>query len=236
MKNLFALAGFTLLSMSISLSIFAQENDEGVYKVQESGKPPFILLYTEGAACSWLTRIIKQSGRSNFVFEDFLPGVYSRVDLDLSKNFTPMLRVAALYPLVSTFNNYPQASKTPLHYAVDVNLGIYLKLLEFAYFRLNSGPALHLFYLNSDRWNYLDLGMAVFVGMEAPITSRWTLVFNGFASLDNGNFGGNRHMEPFDVAYQYQIDFGVRYSKKKINRTSLFPLNRPSPDASVLSR
>jgi len=101
---------------------------------------------------------------------------------------------------------------------------------------LNAGPAAHLFFLNSERWNYFDLGAAAFVGMELPITQRWTLICNGFASLDNGNLGDNRNMEPFDIAYQYQIDIGVRYSKKLENRTSLFPGNPPAQESLRLTR
>jgi hypothetical protein len=41
-------------------------------------------------------------------------------------------------------------------------------------------------------------------------------------------------MEPFDITYQYQIDIGVRYSKKHTNKVFIFPLNLKSesePDA-----
>jgi len=238
MKNLFALAGFTLLSMSISSGIFAQEEDasETLYQETLDEQSPYFLQFSEGAACSWLTRIIKQSGRSNFVFEDFLPGIYSRIDLHTEKNITPMLRVAVLYPFSSTFNNYPQEPKTPLHIGADMNLGANFNILEFDYFRLNAGSALHMFFLNSDRWNYFNMGVSVFSGMELPLKKNWTIIFNGFASLDNGNLGGNRDMEPFDIAYQYQIDLGVRYSTKLTNKTSLFPGRQPAPDTSVFSR
>jgi len=181
-----------------------------------------VVVFSEGAAVSWLTRIISQTARSNFLFEDFLPGLYFRTEVANVKYFTPMIRLAAYYPLVSTFNQYPQKAKTPLHFGTDVNAGIEFGLLDFDYFRLNFGPALHLFFMSSDRWNYFDLGAAAFLEMELPLSERWTVIFNGFASLDNGNLGGNRLMEPFDVAYQYQVDIGVRYSKKFPNRVSLF--------------
>ena len=225
MKKLTALTVFTLLAMSIAVGAFAQDDGSGYY-----------LLFSEGATYSWLTRIIKQTGRSNFVFEDYLAGLYFRMDLHTPTNITPMLRIAALYPLISTFNQFPQKPKTPLHFGADMNLGVNFKILEFAYFRLNAGPAAHLFFLNSDRWNYLNLGAAAFVGMELPISQRWTLICNGFASLDYGNLGGNRYMEPFDIAYQYQIDIGVRYSKKQINTTSLFPGKNPAQETPHFSR
>jgi len=79
-----------------------------------------------------------------------------------------------------------------------------------------------LFFLNAERWNYLDLGAAGFLGMELPLTKNWTFLCGGFASLDNGNLGGNSRMEPFNIVYQYQLEIGVRYSKKLANRTFLF--------------
>jgi len=225
MKKLTALAIFTLLAMLITGGAFAQNVASG-----------YFLLFSEGLTCSWLTRIIKQTGRSNFVFEDFLPGLYFRMDLHTTMNITPMLRIAALYPLISTFNQFPQKPKTPLHYGADMNLGLNFKLLEFAYFRLNAGPAAHLFFLNSDRWNYLNLGAAAFIGMELPVSQGWTLICNGFASLDYGNLGDNRNMEPFDIAYQYQVDIGARYSKKLKNRMSLFPGKKTAVEKPFLTR
>jgi hypothetical protein len=234
MKKLFNLTGLILLAMVIAIDAFAQDKDEAASPAVE-GERPF-LLFSEGVACLWLTRIIKQTGRSNFVFEDFLPGLYFRMDLHTAKNITPMVRVAALYPAISTFNKFPQLPKTPLHFGADMNLGVNFNILEFDYFRLNAGPAAHLFFLNSDRWNYFELGAAAFVGMELPVAQRWTLICNGFASIDNGNLGANHSMEPFDIAYQYQIDIGVRYSKKLENRTSLFPGNPQTLSAPILSR
>jgi hypothetical protein len=225
MKKLAVFTIFTLLAMSTAVGAFAQDDPSGYY-----------LLFSEGLTCSWLTRIIKQTGRSNFVFEDFLAGPYFRMDLHTPKNITPMLRVAALYPFISTFNQFPQKPKLPLHFGADMNLGVNFKIFDFSYFRLNAGPAAHLFFLNSERWNYWELGAAAFVGMELPISQGWTLICNGFASLDYGNLGDNRKMEPFDIAYQYQVDIGVRYSKKMINRTSLFPGKKPAQELPHISR
>jgi hypothetical protein len=207
MKKLFGLTGFVLLAMLTAVNAFAHDDEAPSPKTDAAQT---FLLFSEGVTCSWLTRIIKQTGRSNFVFDDFLPGLYFRMDLHTTKNITPMVRVAALYPAISTFNQFPQLPNTPLHFAVDTNFGVNINILEFAYFRLNAGPAMHLFFLNSDRWNYFELGAAAFVGMELPIAQRWTLICNGFASIDNGNLGDNRNMEPFDIAYQYQIDIGMR--------------------------
>jgi hypothetical protein len=234
MKKLLALTCFTLLSLSLAVGVFAQEKDEtpavnaeAVNFAEDDGRQPLFLLFSEGPAFSWLTRIKKQSGRSNFVFNDFLLGLFFRMDMPLTEYFTPMVRLAALYPLISTFNQVPQKPNNPLHFGVDMNLGLSFKIFDFSYFRLNTGPALHMFFLNSERWNYFDLGAAAFLGMELPMSPGWTVVCNGFASLDNGNLGGNRDMEPFNITYQYQLDIGVRYSRKLRNKTSLFPDKQP---------
>jgi len=216
-------------------NLFSESDDETVHSAAEDKKQEFFFLFSEGTAFSWLTRIIKQSGRSNFVFKDFMLGLYSRVDMHTEKNITPMARLAVFYPLEATFNKYPQKPKSPLHIGMDMNLGVNFNIFEFPYFRLNAGPAFHMFFLNSDRWNYFELGMAAFTGMELPISERWTLICGLFASLDNGNLGANRNIEPFDIVYQYQVDIGVRYSKKLKNEKSLFPFKQ-ALDSSLIMR
>lgn len=131
-----------------------------------------------------------------------------------------MARLTAYYPMTSTFNKIPQKPKTPLHFGVDFISGLKFELIRMKYLRFNAGPALHLFFLNSERWNYLDLGGAGFAGFELPLTTSWTVLLNGYASLDYGNLGGNRDMEPFDIVFQYQVDIGIRYSKKLCNGNS----------------
>jgi len=171
--------------------------------------------FTQGITAAWLTRIANQTGRSNFVFRDFLPGLYFDVQLHNLKYITPEVRVVVYYPLISTFNLMPQEPKTPLHLGVDFFTGIRFEMELNRFFHVNAGPGLHLLFLNADRWNYLNMGAAVCAGIEFLLNSQWSLLLDGFASLDNGNLGANRSMEPFDIAYQYQIDFGFRYSKKK---------------------
>jgi len=206
--------------------VFAQEtgfdiNEDVETEGEKAQNLPFFL-FSEGAASSWLTRITFQSERSNFVFEDFLIGLYFRADLENVKYVKPMMQLVFYYPTISTFNDFPQMPNTPLHFAVDLTTGLRFDILDFKYFRLNFGPALHMFFLNTDRWNYFNLGAAAFLRMEVPLTRDWTFLAGGYASLDNGNLGANRQMEPFDIVYQYQIEAGVRYSKKISNRTFLF--------------
>lgn len=183
---------------------------------------PFVI-FNEGVTASWLTRIITQSGRSNFVFKDFLPGVYFGMELVNLKSvfpkfpLVPQLRLAAYYPLKSTFNDVPQPAKLPLHIAADAILGAGIKLNMLRYVRFSFTPGVHFFFLNSERWNYFNLGAAGILGMELPVSSGWTVLINGTASFDNGNLGKNREIEPFDIVYQYQVDVGVRYSRKARN-------------------
>ena len=221
MKKTFLTVLF-FFAFAITTGLCAQEDDftAPVILKNESETRPFFI-FSEGVTTSWLTRIIKQTERSNFVFRDFLPGLYFRTELHNIKYVTPMVRLAAYYPAVSSFNNYPQKPRTPLHFGVDMSAGLRFGLFDFDYLRLNAGPALHMFFLNADRWNYFNMGAAGFLEFQVPLAERWTIFVNGIASLDNGNLGGNRLMEPFDIAWQYQVDIGVRYSKKWINGTYL---------------
>ncbi|MDR0624529.1 MAG: hypothetical protein LBG10_08890 [Treponema sp.] len=191
---------------------------------------PFII-FNEGLTASWLTRIIKQTGRSNFVFKDFMPGLYFGMELTNIKLVTPTLRLAAYYPLTATFNRIPQQPKSPLHMAADFFAGPGFEFNMLKYVRFNFVPGLHFFYQHSDRWNYFNIGLAGLGGFELPLSRGWTILVNGMASIDNGNLGSNKDMEPFDIVYQYQVDLGVRYSKKAANA---YPYIKPKPGAKPL--
>jgi hypothetical protein len=216
-------AAFMVFTLELP-ALYAEETEEEteMYKKDYNGK--IFFTFSQGLTAAWLTRIIKQSGRSNFVFRDFLPGLYFGAELRNVKYVIPMARLAVYYPLYSTFNDVLQPPKTPLHYAADMMIGARVEPLNLKYLRVNAGPALHMFYLNSDRWNYFNMGAAAVVGIEVPLFSRWTLLVDGYASLDNGNLGANRQMEPFDMVWQYQINIGFRYTKKKDNPSTLYGL------------
>jgi len=209
---------FIMLSF---LPLFADTKEEASAALNVELENEFYMTFNYGASASWLTRIIDQSGRSNFVFNDFLPGLYFNAELQNVPHFTPAARIAAFYPLISTFNNVPQKSNTPLHFAIDLVAGIRFKM-EWNIFRFSAGPGLHMFFMSADRWNYLNMGIAAAAGFELALTPGWTLLIDGFASLDNGNLGMNQRMEPFSITYQYQVCVGIRYSKKMVNSTALF--------------
>jgi hypothetical protein len=201
--------------------VFGQEETEYIYNRNK----PF-LTYSYGTTFSWLTRIIEQNERSNFVLRNFLPGLYFTMELQNIPLVTPEVRLAFYYPLISTFNHVHQKSNTPLHFAIDLFAGACFEI-EWGKFSFNAGPGLHMFYLRSDRWNYLNFGIAATAGIEFAINSNISLLFDVLASLDNGNLGGNRVMEPFDTVFQYQTGIGVRYVRNK--RTSVVNLETDFP-------
>jgi len=209
-KKLAFCAAITVLTLVLSPQIAAAEDLHS-----ENGDGKIFLQFNQGVTAAWLTRIINQSGRSNFVFRDFLSGLYFDAELHNVKYITPAARAALYYPLVSTFNYVPQKPTTPLHFGADLFLGLRFEKEVHRLIRLNACPGLHLFFLNADRWNYLNMGVGVFAGMEFMLNPQWSLLVDGFASLDNGNLGTNRRMEPFDIVYQYRVDFGFRYSKRR---------------------
>ena len=177
--------------------------------------------FSWGATTTWLTRIIKQTGRSNFVFHDFMPGLYFGTELRNVKYIIPEIRAAVYYPLLCTFNEVPQKSTTPLHLAVDAFAGIRFET-GWQFLHLSIGPGLHFLFLNADRWNYFNLGIAAAGGIEVSFNPEWSLLIDGMASFDNGNLGKNRTIEPFDYTWQYQTSIGARYSKNRRNEQAIF--------------
>ena len=190
----------------------------------------FCVSFDEGATASWNTRLIKQSGRTNFVFKDFLAGLYFTVR---TKNFDSIVpfplpvelfaRVAAYYPLSHTFNDYPQPPVNMLNFGVDFMLAPVLQISFLDYVYLDLAAGFHFLYQKSDRWHYVHLGAVGMVGLQLPLARRWSLLLNGFASIDNANLGSNKHMEPYDLAWQYQASLGVRYSKRSPNPKFYIP-------------
>ena len=190
----------------------------------------FRVYFDEGATASWNTRLIKQSGRTNFVFQDFMAGLYVTTR---TKNFDALVpfplpvelfaRVAAYYPLSHTFNDYPQKAVNVLNFGVDFMLAPVLQISFLDYVYLDLAAGLHFLYQKSDRWHYVHLGAVGMGGLQLPLARRWTLLLNGFASMDNANLGSNRHMEPYDLAWQYQASVGIRYSKNTPNPKFYIP-------------
>jgi hypothetical protein len=177
---------------------------------------PF-LVFNEGFSAAWMTRIINQTERSNFVFRDFMPGLYFGMKTVNMQPLNSMVRLSVYYPLGFTFNGVPQYPKNVLRIALDMFGGIDFELEMWRFVLFYFSPGVHFYVQNAVRGNYFNIGIAGLVGLELPVLKNWTLLVNGIVSLDNGNLGSNRHMEPFDIVYQYQLDLGVRYSKRAAN-------------------
>jgi hypothetical protein len=217
LKKIAFFTAFAVFFFGLGGGIHAEE----VKPVSNFEDKPFFT-FSYGAAASWLTRIVNQTDRSNFVFRDFMPGLYFGMELRKIRYVTPLIRLTAYYPVSSTFNMMPQKPNTPLHFGTDFYAGCSLGMSIKEIVRLYAGPALHMLFLNSDRWNYFNLGASAVAGVDIPLTPKWTLLVDGAASIDNGNLGANRTMEPFNTVFQYQIGLGCRYSKKMLNGRTLF--------------
>jgi len=214
-------------------------NEELDLKETIPSKKPYVS-FNYGPTATWLTRIIKQENRSNFVLRDFLPGMYFTTELhnilynSKYHHFNPAVRLAVYYPLVSSFNYMPQKLKNPLNLGLDLFAGARY-VYEWKFLSFSAGLGLHMFFMTSDRWYYVNLGAAVVAGVELAFSPGWSLLIDGFFSYDNANLGTNRLMEPFNNAYQYQTAIGVRYSKKKRNTSALFmPKKNDDEDNSLI--
>jgi len=228
--KILALCAALMMGTLAAPALYAQtetqtETEEGtamLKKAKKDKKDRLLVTFNWGFTAAWLTRITYQTNRSNFVDEDFLPGLYFGAELRNVKYVMPMARLAVYYPLTTTFNGMLQKPTVPLHYGIDFVLGARYQPLNLKYLRANVGLGLHMFFLNSERWNYLNMGGALVAGLEVPLFARWTLLMDFYASIDSGNLGQNRRMEPFNVVWQYQFNIGVRYTKKKDNPSSIY--------------
>ena len=224
---MFVLTSFCALTANYA---HAEETEQAVNDAEDREASERNVFLSYGGSAAWLTRIIKQDGRSNFVFRDFLPGLYLDAELRNIPFVTPVARLAVYYPLVSTFNYVPQKPNTPLHFAADFLAGVLLEK-DWKWIKVNGGPALHMLFMGSDRWNYCNIGFALGIGADIALGGEWSLLFDGFASIDNGNLGSNKQMEPYDITYQYQAGIGVRYIRTKKAVSAL--RNRMSRDSAV---
>ncbi len=211
--------GFSQAGDITRLSI-SSDTEGDIYKDFPEIKSKPSVVFNEGLASAWVTRIVYQEDRSNFVFKDFLAGAYFSLKTVNMQPLNSMVRLAVYYPFTSTFNDFPQQKVKVIQYGIDLFAGVDFELNMWEYVRFNISPGFHFLYQTADRWDYINLGAAALVGVELPVSRRWTILINGIASLDSGNFGNNKTVEPYDMVYQYQLDIGVRYSKKTPNKYS----------------
>ncbi|WP_428768243.1 hypothetical protein V1L52_07000 [Treponema sp. HNW] len=214
-----AILFFCLFSSYI---LFPQEHTEdmtGTEKKLDKRDRPFVI-FNEGLSAASVTRIIKKETVSNFVWNDILTGLFFSMETKQMQPINSVYRIALYYPYSFTFRKVPQVPKNVIRYATDGFAGILFEPTMWNFFNFNISPGIHFLFQNSDSWNYIHLGIGSMAGVEFPISRHWTLMVNGFLSLDYGNLGTNAKMQPYDIVYQYQLDMGVRYSKKS-------PNNRP---------
>ena len=194
----------------------------------------FGLLHNWGVAWGSITRIQKQSGRSNFVWNDQLVGAYYEMTTD---NFLTMghyinvnlfVRNAFYYPYAYTFNKVKQETTQTLLYGFDFFTGAKLSLNFWDWVTVSAKPGVHAYYQLHDKWHYFHLGAGLGLEAEMPISSRWSFNIGGIWTWDNANLGSNSRMRPFDFCWEYQAQLGFRYSKKKLNPKSFVPY-KPRP-------
>ena len=179
---------------------------------------PFAI-FNEGITFSQITRIVYQSdyNRSNFVWQDYMTGMYCELQTVNMKPVNSLVRIAAYYPFWHTFNGMDQAAKQALLYGVDLYAGPLFETDMWKYVRINYSFGPHFLYELSDEYHHLELGGASLLGIELPVATRWTILLNGMMSVDYGNLGTNKIIQPYDMVWNYQMELGVRYSKKNPN-------------------
>ncbi len=193
--------------------------------IEQQGRK-FGLLHNWGISWASITRIQKQTGRSNFVWNDKLIGAYYEMT---TNNFLVMgrkinvdlfARNAFYYPYAYTFNKVKQITTQTLLYNFDLFTGVKFSMNFWDWVTVSAKPGLHVLYQLHDKWHYVHLGAGLGLEVEAPISSRWSFNIGGIFTWDNANLGSNKRMRPFDLSWEYQAQLGFRYSKKKLNPKS----------------
>lgn len=223
------LISITFLLLIINGFIFSQSKTENISNKNELINPktgfpeitqkPFIV-FNEGLSAGMINRIEKQDSRSNFVRENYLIGAYFEMQTENMKPINSLVKVTAYYPFYNTFNGMKQYPKQVILYAFDLFAGPVLQADMWNYVHLKIASGLHYMYQLTDEYHMNYLGLGVKGGIELPVAKRWTILLNGLFTVDYPNLGTNKNIQPFDISWQYHIDFGIRYSKKKINKYS----------------
>ena len=228
----------TLLLLCLILlpafSLVAQDSKEKEELDEVTGFPvikekPY-LMFDWGAAVDFNTRIKFQEKRSNFVMQDTMVGAYFTMETVNIKPLDSITRIAAYYPLASTFNKVPQISAQVLLYAFDLIFAPLFRLDMWNYVGINIAPGIHFMYQLTDDYHYMQLGAAVLAGLEFPVFERWTFLLNGVFAVDYPNLGSNKDIFPISLAWDYQVSIGARYSKKGANKYSYVKSRKDAKD------
>lgn len=206
-----------LLAVCMLIPLMAAADDvhpvTGFPVIEDS---PFII-FNEGVAWNSVTRIQKQQTRSNFEWTDRMVGAYFGIQTVNMQPTDSIVRIAAYYPYFSMFNGMRQFPKQTILYAFDLFAAPIFTSDMWKYVDLKFGAGLHYMYQLKDEWHMHYLGVGAYIGAEMPLSRRWTILVDGMFDWDYPNFGTNKHIQPFDYAWQYQLQLGVRYSVKAEN-------------------
>lgn len=217
-----------ILSVWLIISIFtfgfSQENEETVEINPKTGFPEIVdkpfLMYNEGFSYGQVTRIEKQSGRTNFGWEDFMIGIYFSLQTGNIKPFDLTLRTQVFYPFSHTFQGQKMFAKQTILYAFDIFAGPTFQFDFWKYLRLNLTPGLHYMYQLSDEYHLNYVGIGGIVGLELPVSRHCNILLDGTFNLDYPNFGSNQKIQVFNYSWQYQFSVGFRYSLANPNKYS----------------
>ena len=222
MKKIFLLS----LLIFIPLFCYAQDSSDDEVLNPITGFPeitekPYIM-FNEGAAFGMTNLLISQKSQnlSDLLWQDYLVGLYCEMQTGNMQPFNSIVRVAVYYPFAHTFNGMKQTSKQILIYGGDLFAGVMFQTDMCKYVRFNFAVGPHFDYRLSDEFHHLELGLGAMLGCELPLLPRWTILVNGIGSFDYGNLGTNKKVMPYDFVWQYQIEIGVRFSKKGVNQFS----------------
>lgn len=170
--------------------------------------------FDEGISYAQLTRIEKMEDRSNFVRENMMLGTYVKfTTVDFSK-IDYLIKLSAFYPFYNAFNGMQQQSRNMFNYAINNYFGMVYTDNQLGYVEINYSLGFHYMYQLTDEWKMHYVGLGGAVELAIPLTQHWSIIESNFFSFDNPNVGKNRSIQPFDAAYQFQFDLGVRYSKR----------------------
>lgn len=222
-----AVLAFSAAGAAFSQEYSGEENLNPRTGFPEIEEKPFIML-NEGIAFTQINRIEINEARSNFVREDYLIGAYFAVQ---TKNLRPVDSIGIIsvyYPFYHTFNGMRQTTKQILLYAVDLFYAPFFETDMWKYVRLKFAPGLHTTYQLTDEYHMLYFGMEILLGAELPAARCWTVLVDGMLTVDYANLGSNRIIQPFDYAWQYRLNAGVRYSRKGINKFAYLEGRRKS--------
>lgn len=203
---------FTGLLFLIISTVYAQDINTEPHWLNE-----VYLQFDEGFSLLNVTRIQKESSRSNFVWSDAMIGAFFTVRTKNLPFWDLNLRLQALYPFKHQFNGMEQFSKQTVLYAFDGFVGPYFKWTLFKHYNFSVTPGLHYMYQLSDEYHYNYVGAGGILGMEFLVTKRWTVLLDGTFIWDNANVGSNKNVQPYDYSWQWGTSIGVRYSRKREN-------------------